>query len=292
LPQKKFMTTTRRVSLLHHAAFTLIELLVVIAIIAILAVLLLPALSKAKSRALGAACISNGHQIALASTVYAADFRDFLPPNSYSTDMPWWTPDIQIVASDLTNTAILIDPKRSALAPYLRSIGVWKCPADKAIYNNAPTAKSYTANAAAGSVGNTHDQNISYPKMDLDATSQWRTYSKLSDITVPGPSGLFWIIDAHPFREGDAIFVVSMSTQPTYMISIPGARHNLGSMVAFADAHTEIHHWRDSRTIIPENADYAAFIQILRTGGSGIFTFGNPDDQDILWLQQRASAPK
>src|SRR5436190_19356521 len=118
------------------AAFTLIELLVVIAIIAILAAMLLPALNNSKAKAQGVQCMSNLKQLQYVFLMYPDDYRDSLTSSGYTSPVEptaWvngWE-DFNGGNADNYDPGTLLNPDRAKFAPYLKSIGVYKCPADR-----------------------------------------------------------------------------------------------------------------------------------------------------------------
>jgi prepilin-type N-terminal cleavage/methylation domain-containing protein len=280
---------SRRLLPRRQDGFTLIELLVVIAIIAILAAMLLPALTKAKIRAQGVFCMNNTHQLLFAWKMYAEDNREVLPfaYASQASDLPYvWVPgifdDVNLGASDNWNLDTTV--KKSLLAPYCgKSVGIWHCPADTSYAINnlgqrVPRVRSVSMSNWVGGNGDFPDPGNNY-RGYWGLNGKWVVFRKATQFVKPGPAMTFVILDERQDSINDAYFVVEMDGYPnaatTKIVDYPASYHHKAGGFAFADGHSEIHRWLDSRTMPP-----------LSTSLSIIST---PNNRDVTWMQDHST---
>ena len=113
------MERTSISSLYARQCFTLVELLVVIAIITILAALLLPAISRAKATARGAACLSNLRQVGIALQLYVQENNNRIPVMF----------DLAPLTNSMTPTGTLATMD-VVLTNHLGNPKILECPAD------------------------------------------------------------------------------------------------------------------------------------------------------------------
>lgn len=246
--------------------FTLIELLVVIAIIAILAAMLLPALGKAKQKAIIGYCLNNQKQLLLGWKMYADDNNDKLVGPELDTSSDWRIDpasgnfQMPMVPSGMSAQDInkFLDEegfKQGGLARYCKNPDIMHCPSDIRIKSGVNFA--YASYSVV--VGLNGKPSASHPITVIQKqTGIYHPTDKFVFLEENDPrshsAGAYTVYE----NEGSWELPITDGTYPPSWLGLtwwdcPAAFHGTSETFSYADGHAVNHKWLDGPTITLAN---------------------------------------
>ena len=261
----------------HHGygGFTLIELLVVIAIIAVLMAILMPALNRAREQGRRAVCLNNLKQLALACNMYADENDDKLVNGAagysnvqrswgdHRNELAWvgrcWHSDYK-QGQQLPEEEQRTEIKKGALWPYVKDLKLYRCPTG--LRGELLTyAIMFSMNAVC------HDEVKGVPGAHV---------KKRSEIHSPAPAYRLVFID-EGWVTPDA-FAVEYNVEQWW--DDPPVRHGDGTIMSFADGHSDYWKWKGTETIKHGRA-------ANRTHPASHWTPQGPESKQDLYKMQK-----
>jgi prepilin-type processing-associated H-X9-DG protein len=242
----------------------------VIAVLVLLGFVLTPALAHTRVPDQAFRCRNNLRQLIQGWRMYAEDNCDALVANDNGGGPTWCAGYLDWgTGTDNTNTLLLSQDQYALMASYCgRQATLFKCPAD--IYASSPQralgwssrARSISMDASMGA--------------GVKAFAYCTPIKKISELTQPPPAMAWVLVDEHPDSINESIFYVNQTLPPASAkwTDWPASYHDGACGISFADGHSEIHKWRDSRTVVPVRY-------------TSIHNFSVPNSVDFTWLEQR-----
>jgi prepilin-type N-terminal cleavage/methylation domain-containing protein/prepilin-type processing-associated H-X9-DG protein len=273
----------RNIIMYKRRGFTLIELLVVIAVIAVLMAILMPALRRATEAGKRAACLSNLKQLMLAWIMYADANGDkivngdvtfgggtegsaVVPTTGFhANELPWVG---NCVHQNYATGALLPEEvqiagiKAGALWPYLKDVGLYKCPTG---YRGEMITYSIFDSMNGRDVSRTAAAVARIVKIKTQIRNA-------SDRTVFIDEG---------FMTPDSYAVYYDTPKDTWW-DAPTVRHGNGTNYGFADGHSEHRTWRGKGTV-----EIGKSLDRNHTPGVSGLKAVSPDDMRDLYMVQR-----